>query len=169
MNAALLGVLAMVLVPGAAGQTRHDFDGRWIAVEPDAVAGHELHIVQDDSTLTLEQVRLNSREVYDGVERPVGEGNGVRESTTYRLDGTPTVAVRASVDPQQVRSSARWERNRLVLSDVYTATGLRFERSLALDQHGRLVLTRRIPVMEQEPAVRSACVLEPARIVFERR
>lgn len=169
MRAALLGALAVVLAPGAAGQARHDFAGRWTAVEPAAVAGHELRIVQDDAKLTLEQLRPDSREVYDGFGRRVGEGQGVRESTTYRLDGTPTIALRGAGDPQQVRSSARWDRNRLVLSDVYTATGLRFERTLTLDPHGRLVLTRRRPEAGHEPTAASTSVLQPARIVFERR
>lgn len=171
MKTVLLCALAIALGPAAAGQDqgRQDFNGRWIAVEPGAVAGHELRISQDDATLTLEQVQLGSRDVYDGFGRQVGEGSGVRESTTYRLDGKPTIAMRAAADPQQVRSSAWWEDDRLVLADVYTATGLRYQRTLGFDDRGRLVLIRRAGSMYQEPATRAGSVLEPARIVFERR
>lgn len=163
-------LLAVLLSPASAThQIRQDFSGRWIAVQPESVAGHELHIEQDGSALTLEQVRLDSRQVYDAFGRRLDEAKGVRESTTYRWDGKPVIAARGAAETQQVRSSARWDRNRLVLSDVNPDTGVRFQRTLALDQHGRLVVERRRQHVGHEPEAASLSVLEPVRIVYERR
>jgi len=52
----------------------------------------------------------------------------------------------------------------------HQATGLRFERSLTLDPQGRLVLVHRHPAAtSDEPARSSERVLDPVRIVFEKR
>ena len=99
----------------AMAQSVPDFSGRWVAIEPAAVAGHELRIRQDDAVITLEQVRVDSRQAYDNLGRPVGDPKGEQESTTYRLDGKPTIAARSAGDGQQVRSTLRWETDRVVL------------------------------------------------------
>jgi hypothetical protein len=49
------------------GQAPANFSGRWVAVEPSSVAGHELHIRQDDDTLTIGQVRIGSRDALEPV------------------------------------------------------------------------------------------------------
>lgn len=163
--------LALVLCCGAAAQAPPDFSGQWLAVEPVSVAGHELLITQDDATLTLMQSRLYSGQVFNIYGKPEGHEKGDLELTTYRLDGKPVITSRAADDPQPVRSSLRWERNRLVLIDFYQGIGLRVERTLGFDRKGRLVLERRRPVAASylPPVHHSLGVSEPRRIVFEKR
>jgi hypothetical protein len=88
--------------------------GRWIAVEPDKIAGHELVVTQDATTLRLEQLRLQPRQTYDGFGRPHGAEKGERESTAYRLDGQVLVTNRGG---QSVRSSLREDKGRLLLRE----------------------------------------------------
>jgi len=165
---------ALVIVLGHAGLTAQkgpNFSGRWIAVEPASAAGHELLITQDDATLKLEQARLYSGQVFNKFGKSLGHEKGDQESTTYRLDGRSTTTSRAGDDPQPVRSSIRWSKARLVLIDFYQAIGLRVERTLAFDTRGRLVLEKRrpVPLADQPPESNSAGILEPKRIVFEKR
>jgi hypothetical protein len=153
-----LGVLA--------SQPHPDFSGRWIAVEPQKIAGHELLVTQDTATLRLEQVRLESRATYDSFGRRQGPATGTRESTTYRLDGQTLVT---RYESQSVRSSLRGDNTRLLLRDVYQPPGITFERSLSLDSRGRLVLEHRVPAAGDDPMQASDAVLDVRRIVFERR
>ena len=158
--------LAAVPVVLLASQTPTDFSGRWIAVEPEKVAGHELVITQDTATLRLEQVRLESRATYDQFGRRQGPPNGTRESTTYRFDGTALIT---SYEGQSVRSSLRRDGTRLLLRDVYQPPGMTSERRLSLDSRGRLVLERRLPPPPDDSVQSSDAVLDIRRIVFERR
>jgi hypothetical protein len=164
----LLALAAMpaIAVAGVASQTPADFSGRWVAVEPQTIAGHELVITQDAATLRLEQMRLRSGETYDEFGRRQGPEKGERESTSYRLDGQSSVT---NLDGRSVRSSLRREKGRILLRDVYQPPGPTFERRLSLDNRGRLVLEHRVPVPGGDPAQASEAVLDVRRIVFERR
>jgi hypothetical protein len=159
---------ALVTVPVTllAIQAPADFSGRWIAVEPQKVAGHELVVTQDAATLKLEQVRLHSGVTYDQFGRPQGPGKGDRESSTYRLDGKALVT---NVDGQSVRFSLRKGDGRVLLRDLYQPPGFTFERSLSFDDRGRLVLEHRRVETGNEPSQASEGILEIRRIVFERR
>lgn len=108
----LLALAAMpaMAVAGVASQTPADFSGRWVAVEPQTIAGHELVITQDAATLRLEQMRLRSGETYDEFGRRQGPEKGERESTSYRLDGQSSVT---NLDGRSVRSSLRREKGRI--------------------------------------------------------
>ena len=152
-------------------QTRPDFAGRWIAVEPAAVVGHELRIVQDAQTLKLEQVRLDSQAFADTLGRVRGPGEGERESTNYRIDGQPTIARLSHHDSRQVRSTLIWnDAHQARLLDVYPDMHARFERTLTLDTKGRLILEHRRPATSSDdPGAASADIAKPRRIVFERR
>jgi hypothetical protein len=153
-----------------AAQSPPNFSGHWVAVAPASVAGHELRITEDTQTLTIEQSRIQSRQTFDSFGRRSGEGAEATERTEYRLDGKETVStVHGSGEPQQVRSSARWNKDRLVLSDVYPATHMRFERAISFDPQGRLVFETRRPPSGNEPASASASVLEPVKVVYEKR
>ncbi|HVH57558.1 MAG TPA: hypothetical protein VM791_14950 [Vicinamibacterales bacterium] len=170
MRIVLPVTLSVVQLITVTAQAPANFSGRWIAIEPASVAGHELRITQDQDTFTVQQVRIESREAFDNLGRRIGEGAKATESTTYRLDGKPTVTMaRGAGDPQQMRSSVRWDKKRLVLSDLYSATGFRFERVLSFDRQGRLVFERRRPPSDGEPHTASAGVLEPVRIIYEKR
>jgi len=148
-------------------QSLPDFTGRWLAVEPESVKGHELHITKDNSILQLEQVRLTSAEVYDSHGRRVGNPKGERERSTYRLDGERTVT-KSVVQP--VHSWLRTGTDHALLTDLYQDTGLRVERKLSLDDRGRLVLEQRRPaVTSDEPAPASGQILIASRVVFEKR
>jgi hypothetical protein len=168
MRITRLIAVTLVAIPLSvlARQPHPDFSGRWIAVEPQKIAGHELLVTQDTATLRLEQVRLESRATYDSFGRRQGPAPGTRESTTYRLDGQTLVT---RYENQSVRSSLRREKARLWLRDVYQPPGAIFERRLSLDNRGRLVLEHRIPPAGEEPAQASETVLDVRRIVFERR
>jgi hypothetical protein len=162
--------VALLALPVTADQNVPDFTGRWVAVEPASIAGHELRITQDASAITLEQTRLRSRQTYDDSGRPRGEAKGEREKSSYRLDGQPTISNRGAGDAQQVRSTLRWKNDGLLLIDTYPATHLKFERTLRFAARDRLVLEFKAPpVTSDDPVASSAAVLEPARIVFERR
>jgi hypothetical protein len=171
MRLAVLTAGAVVLgLTFQAAQSPPDFSGRWVAVAPAAVAGHELRITEDAQMLTIEQSRIQSRQTFDSFGRRSGEGPDTMERTSYRLDGTVTVSTaRGSGEPQQVRSSARWDKNRLVLSDLYPATRLRFERTISFDQQGHLVFETPRPPSGNEPSSASASMLDPVRVVYERR
>lgn len=159
---------ALVVIPVTllARQTPADFSGRWIAVEPQQIAGHELVVIQDTAILRLEQVRLESGATYDSFGRPQGPQKGKRESTTYRLDGQTLVT---NHDGQSVRSSLRRDSSRILLRDLYQPPGVTFQRSLSLDNRGRLVLEHRLPPVGDDPVQTSDAVLDTRRIVFERR
>lgn len=169
-NGLAVAFTILLALPTAAGQSVPDFGGRWVAVEPVSLAGQELRITQDASAITLEQMRFRSRQVNDEFGRPQGDAKGELERTSYRLDGQPTISTRVAGDSQQVRSTLRWEKDQLLLTDAYPATRLRFERRLRLAAPDRMVLEHRRPaVTADDPVDSSAAVLEPARIVFERR
>jgi hypothetical protein len=151
-------------------QTPQNFSGHWVAIEPASVAGHELRITENTETLTIEQSRIQSRQAFDSFGRATGEDQGAMERTAYRLDGKSTVSMAGGAGtPQQVRSSLRWDKNRLVLSDVYAGTGMRFERTISLDGQGHLVFETRRPYSGNEPSSASGNVLVPAKIVYEKR
>ncbi len=160
--------LALVTIPLTLGATQPppDFSGRWIAVEPQKIAGHELIVTQDTATLRLEQIRVETHVTYDTLGRRQGPQNGTRESTTYRLDGETLVT---SYEGQSVRSSLRRQNMRLLLRDVYQPPGATFERTLSLDNRGRLVLEHPLPSPGEDPMQASETVLDIRRIVFERR
>ncbi|HJR61806.1 MAG TPA: hypothetical protein VJ813_20530 [Vicinamibacterales bacterium] len=147
-------------------QTPADFSGRWTAIEPQKIAGHELVVMQDAGTLRLEQMRLRSGETYDEFGRPRGPQKGERESTMYRLDGEVLVTKRGD---QSIRSSLRRDNGRILLRDQYQPPGVTFERSLSFDNRGRLVLEHRRPAPADDPSQASETVLDIRRIVFERR
>ena len=159
---------ALVTIPVTllATQAPPDFSGRWIAVEPQKVAGHELVVTQDAATLRLEQIRLQSGETYNEFGRRQGAQKGERESTTYRLDGQVLIT---NSGGQSVRSTLRQGKTRVLLRDLYQATGATFERVLSFDNRGRLILERRLPHPGYEPPQASESVLDIRRIVFERR
>ena len=159
---------ALVTIPVTlfAAQSSAGFTGRWIAVEPQKIAGHELVVTQDAATLRLEQRRLQSGETYDNLGRRQGPQNSERESTTYRLDGQVLVTNRGD---QSVRCSLRRDNGRILLRDVYQPPGVTFERSLSIDDRGRLVLENRRPDPGSDPAKASETILDIRRIVFERR
>ena len=159
--------IALVAIPLTlvARQPSPSFGGRWIAIEPDKIAGHELVVTQDATTLRLEQARLNAPQTYDAFGRRQPSQSGDRESTTYRLDGKALVTTHGD---QSVRSSLHQDNGRILLRDFYQP-GVLFERSLALDGHGRLVLEQRRPAVTDDAAQASGAVLEVRRIVFERR
>ena len=168
MGRSRLILFALVTIPVAllAAQAPADFSGRWIAVEPQKIAGHELVVTQDAATLKLEQVRLRSGETYDQFGRRQGPLKGDRESTTYRLDGKALVT---NIEGQSVRSSLREDRGRILLRDLYQPPGFTFERSLSFDSQGRLVLEHRQLATADEPPQASERILDIRRIVFERR
>ena len=148
-------------------QTPADFSGRWIAVEPKKVAGHELVVTQDTATLRLEQMRLSSGETYDQLGRRRGVRQGDRESTTYRLDGEALVT---NSGGQLVRSTLRRDNGRVTLTDRYQPPGVTFERTLSFDDRGRLVLVlEHHPIPGDDPSQGSETILDIRRIVFERR
>ena len=150
-----------------ATQASPDFSGRWLAVEPQKVAGHELVVTQDTATLRLEQIRLRSGETYDEFGRRRGTRQGEQESTTYRLDGEALVTNRGG---QLVRSTLRRDNGRITLTDRYQPPGVTFERSLSFDNRGRLVLVlEHRPIPGDDPSQASETVLDIRRIVFERR
>lgn len=168
MGHARLIPFALVTIPVTlfATQPAADFSGRWIAVEPQKVAGHELVVTQDAATLRLEQtMRLRSAETYDEFGRRRGVRQGNRESSTYRLDGEPLVTNRGG---QLLRSSLRRDNGRILLTDRYHPPGVTFERSLSFDDRGRLVLEYR-PTPGDDPSQASETILDIRRIVFERR
>lgn len=158
--------LAAIPITLFATQAPPDFSGRWIAVEPQKIAGHELVVTQNASMLRLEQLRLRAGETYDEFGRRGGPQKGDRESTTYRLDGEVLVTNHGG---QSVRSSVRRDNGRILLRDMYYPPGVTFERSLALDNRGRLVLEHRLPGLGDDPPQASERVLDIRRIVFERR
>ena len=160
---------ALVTIPVTllATQAPPDFSGRWIAVEPQKVAGHELMVTQDTATLRLEQTRLRSGETYDEFGRRRGVRQGDRESPTYRLDGEALVT---NSGGQLVSSTLRRENGRMTLSDRYQPPGVTFERTLSFDARGRLVLVlEHRPIPGDDPAQASETILDIRRIVFERR
>jgi hypothetical protein len=159
---------ALVTIPVTlfAAQIPAGLSGKWVAVEPQKIAGHELLITQDAATLRLEQVRLQHVETFDDLGRRQGPPKEVRESTTYRLDGGVLVTNR---DGQSVRSSLRQDGGRIWLRDVYQPTLVTLERSLSVDNRGRLVLEIRRPDPSSDPDQASERVLNIRRIVFERR
>ena len=160
-------VLVTIPVTLFAAQIPAGLSGRWVAVEPQKIAGHELLIAQDAATLRLEQVRLQHVETFDELGRRQGPPKKeVRESTTYRLDGEVLVTNR---DGQSVRSSLRHEDGRVWLRDVYQPTLVTLERSLSVDNRGRLVLEIRRPDPSSDPDQGSERILDIRRIVFERR
>jgi hypothetical protein len=163
-----LTTFAIVTIPLTllAGQIPAGLGGRWVAVEPQKIAGHELLITQDAGTLRLEQVRLQHLETFDELGRRQAPSKELRESTTYRLDGQVLVT---NNDGQSVRSSLRHEDGRVWLRDVYQRTLVTLERSLSLDNRGRLVLEIRRPDPSSDPDQASERILEIRRIVFERR
>ena len=158
--------LVTISVTLFATQSPPNLTGRWIAVEPQKVAGHELVITQDATTLRLEQLRLHSNEAHDGFGRREGPEKGEREATTYRLDGQVLVTNRGD---QAVRSSLRASKGRLLLRDQYHPPGMTMERVLSVDSQGRLVLEQRRPSATDDPLQASETVLDVRRIVFERR
>jgi hypothetical protein len=158
--------LVTISVTLFATQAPAGFSGRWIAVEPQKIAGHELVVTQDAATLRLEQMRLHSDETYDEFGRGRGPQKAERESTTYRLDGQVLVTNRGG---QSVRSLLRADNGRILLRDVYQPAGVVFERSLSFDNRGRLVLENRLPPPGNDPPEASETVLDIRRIVFERR
>jgi hypothetical protein len=164
-RAIVMVVLAVLPGLALASQSRPNFNGRWVAIEPAKVAGHELVIVQDGSTLKVEQVRLYPRETYDSLGRRV-DPEGRRESTTYRLNGEPTVAGRAQ---ETVRSSLIEQADALILRDIYQGVGLRFERRLSFRTDGRLVVEQLQPTLSLDPERASDAVLDVRHIVYERR
>jgi hypothetical protein len=169
-NVLVLAFTILIGLPTVTAQSVPDFSGRWVAVQPVSIAGHVLRITQDNSTIRLEQLRLQSRQVYGTFGQRQGDAKGEQETTSYRLDGQPTITTNAANDPEQVRSSLRVEKDRLVLIDLYQSTGLRFERTLQLAAPDRLVLEKkRPPVTSDDPLASSAGILEPVRVVFERR
>lgn len=152
---------------GLSAQPLPDVTGRWIAVEPESVRGHELHISRNNSILQLEQLRLTSAEVYDSHGRRIGSPAGERERSAYRLDGEKTVAKSVG---QPVHSWLRAGTDHVLLTDLYQETRLTVQRKLSLDDRGRLVLEQRRPAgMNDDPALASGQVLIPSRIVFEKR
>jgi hypothetical protein len=159
--------IAVVAIPGllTALQSRPNFDGRWVAVEPATAAGHELVIHQDASTLRLEQRRQISRETYDSLGRRVDLA-GVRESTSYRIDGTALITGSAG---QSVRSTLRQESHAFVLRDTYQELHLKFERRLSFDDRGRLILEYLQMPSTNDASNAAETVLDIRRIVFERR
>ncbi len=159
---------ALVAIPVTlvAAQAPAGLNGRWIAVEPQKIAGHELVLTQSASILRVEQIRLRSGETYDEFGRRQGSQEGERESTSYRLDGRVLITKRGG---EWVRSSLRRNNGRILLRDLYQASGVIFERSLSLDRRGRLVLEHRLPGPGDEPPQASERVLDVRRIVFERR
>jgi hypothetical protein len=161
-------LFALVTIPVTMFPTQAPpgFSGRWIAVEPQKIAGHELVVTQDAATLRLEQMRLHSGETYDEFGRRQGPQKGERESTMYRLDGQVLVTNRGG---QSVRSRLRGDNRRILLRDVYQPPGVTFERSLSFDNRGRLVLEHRLPAPSNDPSQASETVLDIRRIVFERR
>ena len=159
-------VLVTIPVTLFAAQIPAGLSGKWVAVEPQKIAGHELLITQDAATLRLEQVRLQQVETFDELGRRQGPPKEVRESTTYRLDGEVLVTTR---DGQSVRSSLRHEDGRVWLRDVYQPTLVTLERSLSVDNRGRLVLEIRRPDPSSDPDQASQRILDIRRIVFERR
>ena len=160
--------VAFVTIPLTlfATQPSSGLSGRWIAVEPDKIAGHELVVTQNAATLRLEQLRLQPGETYDEFGRRQSAHKGERESTTYRLDGAVLVTTGGG---QSVRSSLRQDKGRLLLRDQIYPPGVTVERLLSLDSQGRLVLEHRRPAGTDDPAQASESVLEVRRIVFERR
>ena len=60
-----------------------DFSGRWIAVEPQKIAGHELVVTQDAAILRLEQIRLRSGETYDEFGRRRGPQKGSERQLAF--------------------------------------------------------------------------------------
>ncbi len=158
--------VAAIPVTLLATQSPADFSGRWIAVEPQRIAGHELVITQDAGTLRLEQMRLSSGETYDESGRARGPLKGERESTIYRLDGEVLATKRGE---QSVRSSLRRDNERILLRDQYHPPGVTFERSLSFDKGGRLVLEHRRPALAYDPSQASDGILDIRRMVFERR
>jgi hypothetical protein len=163
---AVASLTLFILVSSPTAQERPDFSGRWVAVEPASAAGHELRITQDQIALRLEQVGLDPKQTFDQLGRRQGPAQGNVESTTYRLDGKPTIG--AGTD-QQVRSSLRWDKNRLMLVDNFDR--VRFERRLTLDGQGRLIVERLRPAAPaDQPSDEAASrIVEPTRIVFEKR
>ena len=159
---------AIVTIPVTllAAQIPAGLSGRWIAVEPQRIAGHELLITQDAATLRLEQVPLQHGQPYDELGRRQGPLKDVRESTTYRLDGQISISNR---DNQSVHSSLRQDNGRIWLRDVYQPTVVTLERSLSVDNRGRLVLEIRRPDQGSDPDQASERILDIRRIVFERR
>ena len=168
MGPVRLSLFALVTIPVTllAAQAPADLSGRWIATEPQKIAGHELVVTQDATTLRLEQVRLQSGETYDNFGRRQGPQSNERESTTYRLDGQVLVTNRGG---QSVRSSLRRDNARVLLRDMYHPNGATFERSLSIDGRGRLVLEIVRPGPGGDPEQASEAILDIRRIVFERR
>jgi hypothetical protein len=164
-RAFVLFVLAALPAVVFATQSRPNFNGRWVAIQPEKIAGHELVIVQDSSTLRIEQVRIDARETYDSLGRRADPG-GRRESTTYRLDGESTITGGAA---ETVRSSLIQQPDAFILRDIYQGVRLRFERRLSFNADGRLIVEQRQPPVSQDPDRASETVLDVRRVVYERR
>jgi hypothetical protein len=145
-----LGVVALSGSPAA--QAVPDFSGRWVAVSPGSAAGQVLVITQDEASIKLEP--------------------GVLADFTpaYPLSGEAAVSLLHS--SLRVASSAHWRDGRLLLVDApRDPAALRHERTLALDSEGRLILERLRPrtPADAEIHIHSAEILEPTRVLFEKR
>lgn len=181
-RALAVGVLSAVVYAG--GHQPGYLAGRWIAVSPASAAGYQLEISQDESVIRFVYERPHSPPDLDANRDTVFY---LRETTTYRLDGSSTdnaritqafrsdgkpLSTRTMTAELPVRSRVVREKDALVLIEVTSESGhLRFERKLTLDVAGRLVVERRRPVdaVDQDAAFHSARILEPRRVVYERR
>jgi hypothetical protein len=146
----VLGAVGLAVSPAA--QAVPDFSGRWVAVSPGSAAGQVLVITQDEASIKLEP------------------GVVAGFAPAYLLSGAAAISVLPG--NLRVASSAHWRDGGLLLVDApHDAAILRHERRLALDSEGRLILERLQPrtPADAEIHIHSAEILEPTRILFEKR
>ena len=153
----LIATLALMCVV-APFQARPDFNGRWIAVAPEELAGQRLFVTLTPTTVKLHHFLSNEEYVAE-----------------YGLDGQPRVAPAKYSPGGRLLLSAKWEDAQLVLIDMVNSQApQRIQRTLSFDKNGDLVLAQRSPrpspdiLVGEEPFKHSDRILEPTRIVFRR-
>jgi len=117
---------------GAHGRGRPNFSGVWVAVSPPDRAGQTVVIRQDADTVTLEHA-----------------WRGDVRSSTYRLAGTTSRALRSQDGPVDVVAKTRWEGGALVIDErtwaVQGEESTHSRQVLWLDERGLLNLELSTP------------------------
>jgi hypothetical protein len=116
---------AFLVVSGSVGvQSRPNFSGQWVVVQPQENAGEKIDVTHTATALT--------------------EAHGSEHSMTHKLDGTQSRNVFPSHDTEIVMlSTATWVGNTLVVKiDTTYAAGNKVERKQvwSLDADGRLTV-----------------------------
>jgi hypothetical protein len=113
--------------PAAKPASKPNFTGHWVVVSPQAKAGQEQIVTQDDKTLTTEHaVKGSTRKI------------------VYQLDGIERQqAIPSSSVDVTMRSRASWEADHIVIAiDISYSNGMKTQtkETWSIDAQGRLVI-----------------------------